>query len=122
MQTLYFEDAWNRTLSDEDREKITAHFENLMSQNDVIISFLWEAVNHQNEKLVTVLIHNPTSSSLDIHNTPIANPLSNGKLTISSFSIPVPIPAKTSMPWTLIFNENNYTENKPRYTITRSHA
>lgn len=120
MQTLYFEDAWNRTLSKGDREKITAHFENTIDQDDVTISFLWEAVNHQNEKLVTVLIHNPTSRSLDIRDTPIAHISPNGKLTISSFSIPVSIPPKTSMPWTLIFNENNYTENKPRYTITRS--
>lgn len=119
MQTLYFEEAWERTVSRQDREKIKKHFAAAQLGNEVAISFLWEAINHHNDKLVTALIHNPTETSLEINQMPISFMLLNGERVTNLFQLPVPIPANTSMPWTFIFNKQNQSERNPFYTIDR---
>ncbi len=120
MQTLYFEEAWDRTVSKIDREKIINHFTATELSNEVWISFLWESTNYKNEKLITALIHNPKVTPFEIHQTPIAFVLSNGLLKINLFHIPLCIPAKTSMPWTFIFSDDDQTARKPEYIIHQS--
>ena len=118
MQTLYFEPAWDRTIAPADREKIIAYFQSQHLENDIQLSFLWEAINHKGERLVTVLIDNVEDTSLPIQDTVIAYNKNGKSIAIGIFNLPMEIQGKTSMPWTFIFTPANQTEAAPQYTIT----
>ena len=118
MQTLYFEPAWDKTIAPADREKIIAHFQSRHLENDIQLSFLWEAINHKGERLVTVLIHNTEDTSLPLQDTVIAYCKEGKQITTGIFNLPLVIPRKTSMPWTFIFTPANQTDAPPQYTIT----
>ena len=118
MQTLYFEPAWDKTIAPADREKIIDHFQSRHLENDIQLSFLWEAINHKRERLVTVLIHNKKATPLPFQDTPIAYYKEGKQIATGIFNLPREIPGKTSMPWTFIFTTANQTETPPRHTIT----
>lgn len=118
MQTLYFEDSWNETIAPTDRKKIIEQFNKAEQRDDIVLSFLWEAINHKKEKLITVLIHNNTRTSLLINNIPIAYLSINGTMKTNSFDVPATIPPKTSMPWTFIFSDQRHTDQQPHFIIT----
>lgn len=117
MQKLFFEPAWDKTIAEVDRELITKHFRTLQPKDNVYLSFLREAVNHKNELLVTVLIHNGQRDPLQIEETAIAYQPAHKSTIVSVFHLPLLIPAKTSMPWTFIFSSSNQTEQIPVYII-----
>ncbi|WP_172370811.1 hypothetical protein [Sporosarcina jiandibaonis] len=71
MQTLYFEHAWDKIIAPADREKIMEHFQSRNLENKIQLSFLWEAINHKGERLVTVLIHNSEDTPLPFQDTAI---------------------------------------------------
>ena len=54
MQKLYFEAAWERTIAQNDREKIIKIFEKVQPtlSSGVHFTFLWAAKNHENETLI----------------------------------------------------------------------
>ncbi|MCC3357010.1 SLAP domain-containing protein [Bacillus sp. REN16] len=106
MQILVFEDAWDRTISPKDREKIEHIFYETVADLDAGVTFttIWIATNHKNEQLVTAIIHNKTTQNLIFENTLIEvwsgdNLLANQKFTLPTLYIP----PETSMPWTFIF-------------------
>lgn len=118
MQTLFFEPAWDKTIAPADREKIIAHFQTRHLVNDIMLSFLWEAINHKGERLVTVLIHNEEDTSLPLQDVVITYNKNGEQIAAGIFTLPLEIPGKTSMPWTFIFTPANQTEAPPLYTIT----
>lgn len=119
MQTLYFESAWDKTIAPDDREKITKHFKSLQAKNDITLSFLWEAINHRGERLVTVLIHNTTDLALSFKDTVVAFRTGDSQIAAGAFTLPLEIPPQTSMPWTFIFSPSNEINQLPAYTIIK---
>ncbi|QUW22959.1 SLAP domain-containing protein [Sporosarcina sp. Marseille-Q4063] len=117
MQTLYFEPAWDRTIAPADREKVMDHFQSRHPENDIQLSFLWEAINHKEERLITVLIHNGKDTPLPLQDVVIAYDKEGKQIATGIFTLPLKIPGKTSMPWTFIFTPVNQSEVSPRYTI-----
>lgn len=112
MQTLFFEDAWKKTISPHDRKNIQTAFDETNIGDDVTISYLWEAKNHVNALLVTTLIHNGTDKPLNLENINIRY-----QTRVGSFTVPLAIPAYHSMPWTFIFDGNGMDEAAD-YVIT----
>lgn len=119
MQTLYFEPAWDKTIAPADREKIVNHFNSQVTQleNGIHFLFLWEAFNHQGERLVTALIHNREDMPFRIQDTTIAFFKRNKQIANGLFHIPCEIQGKTSMPWTFIFSSINQTSKIPDHKI-----
>lgn len=117
MQKLFFEPAWDKTIAQVDRDIITQHFQKLHPKEDVYLSFLRVAINHKNELLVTVLIHNRQDEPLHLEETVIAYHPVHGTTITGVFHLPLAIPRKTSMPWTFIFSASNQAEQTPTYTI-----
>ena len=118
MQTLYFEPAWDKTIAPADRDKIMAHFQSRHLEHGIQLSFLWEAINHKGERLVTVLFHNSEDTSLSLQDFVITYYKDGKPIATGIFNLPLEIPGKTSMPWTFIFTPANQTEAPPRFTIT----
>lgn len=119
MQKLFFEQAWDKTIGQVDRDKITKLFQSVQSEENIHFFFLWEAQNHRDEHLVTVLIHNPKTKPLQLAQTPITYRYENKFNKTALFTLPIPVPAQTSMPWTFIFTDHNQTEQIPTYFITK---
>lgn len=112
MQTLFFEKAWEKTISSLDRKKIQTAFNETQMEEDVRITYLWEAKNHEDAVLVTSLIHNHTDKPLHIKN----NKIQYGTRT-QCFTLAITIPAYHSMPWTFIF-EGDDMDEPVDYVIT----
>ncbi|WP_172794013.1 SLAP domain-containing protein [Sporosarcina sp. HYO08] len=119
MQKLYFEPAWDRTISPADREKVINHFQKQTKQpqDGVQFSFLWKALNYKGEQLITVLIHNYEDMNFHLQHTAIAYFEQGKQQANATFSLPCEIPGNTSMPWTFIFSKTNETTDCPQYTI-----
>lgn len=118
MQKLFFEDAWDHTIGQQDREEIIKQFQLIQGKDEIHLSFLWAASNHKKELLVTVLIHNPKTEPLQLTQTAIAYEQENKIVQTALFTVPLPLPAETSMPWTFIFSNHNRTDQPPTYSIT----
>lgn len=121
MQKLIFESAWDKTISNKDRKEIEAIFlETSQSDNQgVQLTPLWQAFNHKGELLVTVLIHNFTMHAFSFQNTKLTYIEANEVLIEHSFTIPsFSIQAKSSMPWTFIFPNENLDK---KFTLENGH-
>lgn len=117
MQQLQWEQAWDRTISDEDRAEIENRFEQTKQSNEAA-TFIREAINHRSDLLVTAIIHNRTNSTLTIQNDPITYTNHQNEQWHAPFTVPMPIPAYTSMPWTFIFtNEAKRAQAQPQTEI-----
>ncbi|WP_188455140.1 SLAP domain-containing protein [Virgibacillus oceani] len=106
MQNLTFESAWSKTISNKDRKQIERAFSDAVfdTVNSIYLSPLWQAINHKNHLLITVLIHNTTQQDLSFHNTKMRYIEGNQIVAEHSFTIPsLVIEPQTSMPWTFIF-------------------
>lgn len=106
MQKLVFEEAWDRTISQKDRDEIEHIFHEAIANLGTGVTFttIRVAVNHKNERLVTTIVHNNTEQSLLFENTTLeiwdgANRLAEHRFTLPTFQVP----PETSMPWTFIF-------------------
>lgn len=67
MQNLVFEEAWDKTISNQDRYEIERAFQqSMIPQNELLCTPLWRAINHKGDLLVTVLIHNGTKEDFSI--------------------------------------------------------
>lgn len=119
MQTLQFETAWERTVSREDRLTITNKFAQLKHETaqGVVLSYLWEAQNHQGNLLITTFIHNYDDKPIRLTDTNIAYIKNEEQITSGTFSIPEAILSQTTMPWTFIFSDENYTDEEPEFFI-----
>ncbi|MCZ2259903.1 SLAP domain-containing protein [Sporosarcina sp. G11-34] len=119
MQKLYFESAWDKTIAPADREKIINHFQEQTKhlKDGVHFLFLWQAKNHKNERLITVLIHNNEEHNFRLQNTAIAYYEQDQPIATGMFSLPCEIAGNTSMPWTFIFSVSNQTNAFPQHMI-----
>lgn len=111
MQKLVFEKAWERTISKQDQHWIETRFEQTKDQNDLFIP-LRSARNHQNNLLVTVLIHNTRANPLDLREISLKLFEKDKEITMHTFSEPrLVLEPYTSMPWTFIFPHDLLQKN-----------
>lgn len=106
MQQLQFEASWNKTLSTKDRELIQTIFDETKNVNHFGIQFtpIREAINHKQELLVTVIVHNFSQNPFLFNNTRIAFCNNHEVIVEKVFTLPtITIPPFVSMPWTFIF-------------------
>ncbi|MEH7381240.1 SLAP domain-containing protein [Bacillus sp. JJ1533] len=106
MHKLLFEEAWDRTISQKDREEIQHIFHEAVTKlkTGVTLTTVRVAVNHKNERLVTTLVHNKTDQKLFFENTIIEIWAGEDRLAQHHFTLPaLQVPPETSMPWTFIF-------------------
>ncbi|QDP39909.1 SLAP domain-containing protein [Radiobacillus deserti] len=113
MQKLVFEDKWEKTIAEEDRLRIQEIFANLQSEQKDGLFFIpiRQAVNHRDDLLVSVLIHNATNEPITFEEKNVKYLEDCKVMGEYFFTLPVRIEAYTSMPWTFIFPKsalNNY--------------
>lgn len=109
MQKLVFEDAWDRTLSQKDRDIIEQLFRDETSEEGISFTIVRMAVNHKNERLVTAIVHNRTAQVFIFENTPLQ--FSDGEKLLAEHQFTIPalqVPPETSMPWTFIFPSDSF--------------
>ena len=106
MQQLRFESSWEKALSAQDRNYIEKIFNDTKQQHHstIVFSPIREAINHRNELLITVLVHNFSHNPLTFENTRLVYSNEQEILAEKAFTLPsLTIPAHVSMPWTFIF-------------------
>lgn len=109
MQKLVFEAAWDRSISQKDRDKIEQLFREETSEEEVSFTTFRIAVNHKNERLVTAIVHNQTAQNLVFENTPLQFCDRDKLLVEHEFTLPaLQVPPETSMPWTFIFPADSF--------------
>lgn len=114
MQKLWLEEKWAKTIASQDLLYIEETFEqcSFNEETDVFITYLKKAINHRKDLLLITLIHNCTSASFTLNNQNVIYLVEDEPIAKHSFSIPVRVPAYTSMPWTFIYPLNKYEVNK----------
>lgn len=108
MQKLQFEHSWNKAISMKDRKEIEQLFQNTFEfkNSNIICHSIRQAINHKNQMLITVLIHNFTDGDIAFDNREVHCLLEEGSVS-QKFTIPaLTIPSQTSMPWTFIFEDS----------------
>ena len=106
IQQLFFETAWDKTISQQDRTQIEELFQQTQAITTSAITFVLvrTAVNHREELLVTALIHNFTEMAQDLTDSTVNLCWSGQQIaTLSINDSRLQLPAKTSMPWTFIY-------------------
>lgn len=112
MQYLQFESSWEKALAAQDRQNIESIFSKAKNQNgsNIICSAIREAINHKEELLVSVLVHNFTDHTITFNNTRLLYSKQGANIADKTFTLPtLAIPSQVSMPWTFIFPKNSYT-------------
>lgn len=113
MQTLQYESAWNKTISQQDRSLVEETFKKVALTADPIqftpLRIDW---NYKRELLVIVIVHNTTESDYTFNQEKLSLKLHDVTLAEHTFTTPnLLVKAKTSMPWTFIFPVGSYQEN-----------
>ena len=104
MQNLQFEAAWDKTLSDMDRDLITQVFNKQKVPLDTVsCDLIRSARNYNNYFLVTVLIHNATATEQMFTERDVSLQTKHGRYKQKFTQPKLVIPSYTSMPWTFIF-------------------
>lgn len=112
MQHLQFEASWDKALAAEDRHTIENIFQESKHLNSTKIHLvpIRQAINHKEELLVTVLVHNFTEYPLNFHDTRLLYTIQGEAIANHVFTLPaLVIPSNVSMPWTFIFPKGSYT-------------
>ncbi|MBD8033975.1 SLAP domain-containing protein [Solibacillus merdavium] len=107
VQKLQFEAAWDKTIAKQDRLIIEQLFHQTKDEDTEEISccFVRKALNHRQQLLLTVLIHNRSGDVLNFQNREVTCTTTKGVFA-KTFTIPnLNIPPHTSMPWTFIFDD-----------------
>ena len=113
MQQLQFESSWAKALSAQDRESIEKLFNDTKQQQDstIVFSPIRQAINHRNELLITVLVHNFSQQPLQFKDTRLVYSNETEVLAENVFTLPtLTIPPQVSMPWTFIFPVHQGTD------------
>jgi SLAP domain-containing protein len=130
MQKLLYEEAWDKTISADDRALIKEIFHEAVLDDIKLIQFtpLWQAVNHKGELLITVIIHNVSKNAFSIINQSVYYKAGEETIAKHEFTLPLTVKGKTSMPWTFIFParsiivkplpENGYLELEKSYDLS----
>lgn len=110
MQKLTFETKWDKTIADQDRERIKQSFQEAILAPDINIQFtsLWQAKNHRDELLVAVLIHNTSEQNFTFHDQQMTYFVNGSLFAEHTFSPHVTVEKQTSMPWTFIFPASTF--------------
>lgn len=110
MQTFELQDAWQRTISDHDKNELTTLFKKTQPREKESITCIPYrlAYNHRQELLCTVLIHNTKDSSVDIGRATVQLLHQNSIVANHDFHFSLQLDKKTSMPWTYIFPKKSY--------------
>ncbi len=106
MQQLQYETSWDKTISVQDRQSIERIFSETKNHksHEVIFSPIREAINHREDLLVTVLVHNFMDHPLSFNNTKLLYKIQGEVIAENIFTISkLVIPERVSMPWTFIF-------------------
>ncbi|MDL4839652.1 SLAP domain-containing protein [Aquibacillus rhizosphaerae] len=106
MQQLRFEQAWDKTIAEVDRKRITRIFKESTLQKDepIQLTRLSQAKNHKGELLVTVLVHNTTQQTFSFYNKQLRYIENKAEMATHIFTSPaISIEPLVSMPWTFIF-------------------
>ncbi|MDV2581720.1 SLAP domain-containing protein [Alkalibacillus haloalkaliphilus] len=108
MQKLVYEQNWENNLTEKDRNYIEEIFDNLSFDHSrkVDFTYLWQAINHRDDLLVTAIVHNLSGEDVLFNETVVEYE----GVAKDQFSLPVTLDAHTSMPWTFIFNSYNNAE------------
>ncbi|KGR78043.1 SLAP domain-containing protein [Ureibacillus manganicus] len=117
MQKLQFETSWDKALAAEDRQQIEKLFHNTkkLNSSEILFSRIRVAINHKDELLVTVLVHNFSDRPLDFINKRLIYSIQGEVIGDSKFTLPaLVIQPRVSIPWTFIFPKETYTE-QPSY-------
>lgn len=106
MQSLIFEEAWDKTIDPYDRQKIKATFNqaNRLKKEPEKFIPLWQARNHRGDLLVAVIIQNISEDLLTLMHVPLTYYEAGQPIATHSFlDQRLTIESKCSMPWTFIF-------------------
>lgn len=106
MQQLAFEAAWDKTIAPIDRANIISLFQETVDKNeqDLVTVPIRQAVNHNEDLLVMVLIHNFSNADFPLTDVHASYTEADELIAELDFSFPqLNIRQKTSMPWTFIF-------------------
>ena len=113
MQQLQFEASWDKALAPEDRQQIVKLFDDTKDINGSGIHFkpIREAINHREDLLVTVLVHNFSDQPLQFINQRLIYIIGGKVIGDAIFTLPtLVIPPRVSMPWTFIFPMDVYSK------------
>ncbi|RKJ06717.1 SLAP domain-containing protein, partial [Butyricicoccus sp. 1XD8-22] len=78
---------------------------------EFICSPIREAINHKEELLVTVLVHNFTEKNLIFNNKRLRYSIDGEIIAEKLFALPAfGISPRVSMPWTFIFPKDSYVQ------------
>ncbi|MGG3927179.1 SLAP domain-containing protein [Metabacillus fastidiosus] len=111
MQQLQFETSWDKALAAQDRQNIEKIFSETkyLNSSDILCSPIREAINHKEELLVSVLVHNFSDRPLTFNNTRLLYSVKGDVIADEAFTLPaLVIPSQVSMPWTFIFPKVSY--------------
>ena len=103
---LNYEDAWRRTISKQDKERIDQLFKTSVLPEDGVIGFLpiRLARNYKGELLASVIVQNHTSDDLQFQGVSLQLHISDKIMAMEVFDYPnLTIQANSSTPWTFIF-------------------
>lgn len=117
MQQLQFEKAWERTISQQDRDNITKIFNKTKAcaKNKVEITLIKHAINHKKEALFICLIHNFTNQDFIVDDVSVEYKENEISIARQHFHHPrLIIQSKVSMPWTFIFPMEQF-DSKPTW-------
>lgn len=113
MQQLQFELSWDKAIAALDRQYI----ENIFNETkhsmvaELLCSPIREAINHKEELLVTVLVHNFSERSLTFNNKKVRYSIDGEIIAEEELTLPTfVIPSRVSMPWTFIFPKGSYVQ------------
>ncbi|WP_404452181.1 SLAP domain-containing protein [Virgibacillus necropolis] len=115
MQKLIFHPAWDKTIANQDRERIKKSFETTSLDPDKNVQFtsLSQAKNHRGDLLVMVLIHNTSHQELEFKNQPLIYKINDNQIAEHTFTLPVTLKQETSLPWTFIFPAGIFNDTEP---------
>ena len=113
MQRLELEAAWDKTIAPADRKVIIDLFNQTKNKQteSIVLLPIRQALNHRNDLLATVLLHNFTDSVFSFEAIDLAYLENDRMIAKDHFSFPdLTLPKETSMPWTFIFPESTRVE------------
>lgn len=114
MQKLTFQSKWDKTIADQDRERIKQSFQEAILAPGMNIQFtsLWQAKNHRDKLLVAVLIHNTSQQDFTFHDQLMFYFVNGSLFAEHAFSHYLIVEKQTSMPWTFIFPASTFNSDE----------
>lgn len=108
MHSLVFQEKWASTLSEKDRKEIEGIYSQSvphLQKGMIGFTSIWQAKNHREDLLISVLIQNTTKEAFVLEHTAVSYLAEDGtSLAQHIFTTnQILVEPNTSMPWTFIF-------------------